>query len=367
MSEDSAEEKMQVTKEELKELIDERVEKRLKKEKQSRNTSKQEKVSRRDFLKKLGVGALGLGALSLPSVSALEVKDESLDVFTGASSSELTKYFSVSQGGPVNIQNTNLDLNNQNISGVNQINGQNADNIHSRYTDGEAQEAVEGYGFSSLEVSDVQRWYEPNDALQRADARSISGNEAALHWYGKDDSGGTRRMRHEWYDGSSYVSLTSGNNTIQVNGNDVATKNWVNDNSSGAGNIPLFDRSGNVQFGQQIFSTTNPTGGWSEIYDGSVDVTGVAFLEIWTTASYENYGYTGWTASSVTLNINGSTVGENDSGSGTLSGSTVINVVDQTSLNLLITGSAANSSADLVGGSFECTVDRNLKFLDELA
>ena len=113
MSDSTAEEKIEVTKEELKELIDERVEKRLKEETSDKRSSPDKgSVSRRDFLKKLGAGALGLGALSLPSVSAFDVKGDSFEVFTGTSSNNLTKYLSVPQGGPVEITNADLTVSN---------------------------------------------------------------------------------------------------------------------------------------------------------------------------------------------------------------------------------------------------------------
>ena len=129
----------------LEKIIEEKVEERThelekelekvkQKEKEESDITTKDKSSsgldRREFLKKSGLGALGLGALLSP-VSALSVKDSSFDVFTGTSSSDLTNYLSVGQGGPVNIQNTSLELNNQNINGVNQLNGQDADSLAS--------------------------------------------------------------------------------------------------------------------------------------------------------------------------------------------------------------------------------------------
>jgi len=78
------------------------------KEKESENN---QQISRREFLKKAGIGTIGLGALALTPSSALNIKDKDLDVFTGTSSSNVKKYFSVNQGGPVEIQNTDLIIN----------------------------------------------------------------------------------------------------------------------------------------------------------------------------------------------------------------------------------------------------------------
>jgi len=67
----------------------------------------EKKISRRDFLKKLGAGALGLGALSLSPTSALDIKDKyGLQVYDDTN----TQYFDVKPGGPVKVKNTSLQL-----------------------------------------------------------------------------------------------------------------------------------------------------------------------------------------------------------------------------------------------------------------
>jgi hypothetical protein len=112
-----------------------------------------EEVTRRSFLKKLGFGALGVGALSLSPSAALDVKHRNFNVFTGPSRNQATNYLSIEENGPVNIQNTDLNLNNQQINqvselqvdqinGVDAINGQDPENIDNRYTDQEAVNAV---------------------------------------------------------------------------------------------------------------------------------------------------------------------------------------------------------------------------------
>ena len=122
---------LEIKESELEALIEKKVEEKLGKSQGKVDPSQENSSSgldRREFLKRSGLGALGLGALLSP-VSALSVKDSSFDVFTGTSSSDLTNYLSVGQGGPVNIQNTSLDLNNQDINGVNQINGSDASSL----------------------------------------------------------------------------------------------------------------------------------------------------------------------------------------------------------------------------------------------
>jgi len=87
--------------------------KKLKKEigiRDSEAGEKQEEVSRRDFLKKLGTGALGIGVLSLNPASALNVKTDDFEVFAGSDKSSLTEYLSIGENGPFKIQNTSLQL-----------------------------------------------------------------------------------------------------------------------------------------------------------------------------------------------------------------------------------------------------------------
>lgn len=75
----------------------------------------QDEVSRRDFLKKLGAGALGLGAMGFTGVSALDIRGGDVNLRP-------------STGGETGVYST-LNLNNEDIINVNQINGQDVDNL----------------------------------------------------------------------------------------------------------------------------------------------------------------------------------------------------------------------------------------------
>jgi len=91
----------------------------LEKESEERRS---QKVSRRGFLKKIGLGAAGIGAATLiPSASALNIKDDNLDVYTGTDKNSIKKYFSVNQNGPVKIQNTDLKIENSTGNEVIQV------------------------------------------------------------------------------------------------------------------------------------------------------------------------------------------------------------------------------------------------------
>lgn len=86
----------------------------------SENTrSKSENVSRRQFLKKLGAGAIGLGAASLiPNVAGFDIKSsDGLEVWGDG-----TKHLNVPPGGPVQIENANLDMAGNNINNAGSIN-----------------------------------------------------------------------------------------------------------------------------------------------------------------------------------------------------------------------------------------------------
>lgn len=73
------------------------------------------KISRREFLKKAGLGTAGLATLMSP-VSALNIKSESFSVEDSSK-----KYLDISSGGAVNIRNADLDLNNNSLNGVGEL------------------------------------------------------------------------------------------------------------------------------------------------------------------------------------------------------------------------------------------------------
>ena len=123
-ADDEDKEKVEMDKEELEELIDRRVEKRVQEEldKRENNETNSEQdtenqdnsISRRNFLKKLGAGAIGLGALSLSPASALNIRSDNLEFFSGPDTS--VSDFSVDSAG-------NIGLSGSDIHGVSQIDG----------------------------------------------------------------------------------------------------------------------------------------------------------------------------------------------------------------------------------------------------
>ena len=133
MSEKASED--DINNEKLQDLIDQRIEekkeeikkeakKEAKKELQgmrsdsnsvASSSKASEGISRRDFLKKAGLGSVGLAALGFTSVSGLDVRSNNFSVFANSGN---TRYFSIGESGPVNVHGTELNLNEQSIIGV---------------------------------------------------------------------------------------------------------------------------------------------------------------------------------------------------------------------------------------------------------
>ncbi len=105
--------KITLEREELEDLIEKKVQERVEEELQKKKGSEEKKsqkekegMSRRSFLKKAGLGALGLGAMSLMPSAAYDIKSsDGLEVFESG-----TKYFDVNPGGPVEVKNTGFNL-----------------------------------------------------------------------------------------------------------------------------------------------------------------------------------------------------------------------------------------------------------------
>jgi len=89
---------------------------------------REQDISRRTFLKKLGLGAAGLGALTMSPTSALNIKDDDLDIYTGTSKNDLTKYLSITQNGEVKIQNTDLMIKGETAATQNWASGHGLEN-----------------------------------------------------------------------------------------------------------------------------------------------------------------------------------------------------------------------------------------------
>ena len=70
---------------------------------------KEKGMNRREFLKKAGLGTIGLGAMSLLPGSALEVRDsDGFQIYDGTDTG--TEALDVNVGGPVELKNTNFSV-----------------------------------------------------------------------------------------------------------------------------------------------------------------------------------------------------------------------------------------------------------------
>ncbi|MBC5793476.1 MAG: hypothetical protein H8Z69_05600 [Nanohaloarchaea archaeon] len=102
----------------LEEIIEMKVEDKLNstRDDTTREDISESGFSRRQFLKKLSYGVLGISALSVP-VSGFDVKSsDGLEVFTNAK-----KHFDVNPGGPVSIKSANLNMNQGEINSASNI------------------------------------------------------------------------------------------------------------------------------------------------------------------------------------------------------------------------------------------------------
>lgn len=239
--------------ENLEKIIDRKVEQRTQKleeklnkiEKENDSRQKEDSsnsalnLDRRDFLKKAGLGTLGLGALLSP-VSSLTVKDSGFDVFTGSSGGDLTNYLSVGQGGPVNIQNTSLELNNQNINGVNQLNGQDADSLSSE----------------GIPSGVITMW-------------SGTTSDVPSGWTLCDGSDGTPDLTNRFIVGSggSYsTGDTGGSNQVQLSVDEMPSHGHTGStDTSGSHSHGVRNDGSNYGTGTNLFS------GWSSNYNDTAD------------------------------------------------------------------------------------------------
>lgn len=254
--------------------------------------------SRRDFIKTLGLGTLGLGAASMiPGATALDIHDSNgLSVY-----SDNTNYFNVNPGGPVEVLNADLDLDDDLVDGntviwdstnnhipqdrlendavsvagnsvslgdstsINHgdLSNISSDDHHSRYTDSEAVNAVESESNLSLNSGvnigtgntnrdlNVGNWIYAdtgllmggNDWAGRIDWNSSgnyvrigtnNGNSSALRVYESD----TVRVA----DGT----LQAYGNGIRVQNSDRHSYNGITSTTSNNGHLMLDSNGGNL-------------------------------------------------------------------------------------------------------------------------
>jgi hypothetical protein len=86
--------------------------------------------------------------------------------------------------------------------------------------------------FNNLTVSGNQFWTATNGAYQRVDSRVESTNYARAHWYGVTDTGGTSNFRHAWYNGSSYINVTTDSTGVDFAGTLRSTLLYDRDNTN---------------------------------------------------------------------------------------------------------------------------------------
>jgi len=195
-------------------------------------TNKEKKeLSRRNFIKKLGAGVIGLGALTMSPVSALNVKDNDFDVFTGADTSSLEKYFSISQGGPVRVQNTNLELPTDRSIEDDQGNNRFSLNSGDTVINNEA-------GRQAILLRDGSRHRIEAYSDTPLIIRDNEGDFQGIRYNTNSSSPGTLQLTNADLD----INTNSIKNLSDPNNNqDAATKNYVDNNSSSAEEALAYD------------------------------------------------------------------------------------------------------------------------------
>jgi len=128
---DSGEEIIEISKNELEELVQNKVKEELRNQEDS--TVKQEKdvdskISRRGFLKKLGVGAASLGAFAVtPAAANINFKHDGSVLFNSDDVQVQKGGLEVEEGdvnvksGNIDVQNGNINLNGNNLSSVGKL------------------------------------------------------------------------------------------------------------------------------------------------------------------------------------------------------------------------------------------------------
>jgi len=108
------EDKVTISKSKLEKIIEQKVDQRLqekeKTETKTKDKNKSEKIDRRQFIKKAGLGTAGLAALGLAPASALNINTDQLSVNTGSDTGSLTENLIVDTDGNVEIPNGNIQI-----------------------------------------------------------------------------------------------------------------------------------------------------------------------------------------------------------------------------------------------------------------
>ena len=122
----SDESKIEALEERIKELEQKIEQNNQQTDQRQKSQQKSKHISRRQFLKKAGLGTIGIGALSLSPASALDIKSDNLSVHTSPDGSPTTEGLTVDENQKITIPNGDLDLNDNNLLNVTKINGKPA-------------------------------------------------------------------------------------------------------------------------------------------------------------------------------------------------------------------------------------------------
>ena len=248
----------------LEQIIEQKVEERIRQKENQKiqEQQKKEEIDRRNFMKKIGAGALGLGAASLiPSASALDIKDsQGLTVHQDS-----TEHLDVSSSA-VNVLNTVLQEQgnrvatrswaNSNLAGSNHLHdsqyvklsgdtmsGYLSTGGNNLYTDGGAISTNAGNlrldsGDQGIYIHDGTGNFNIKSGIEGGSntiTKGSGGSEIELEEYGRVEikvdsstsSGGTVDADTKMVIDHGSVNVTQG--TLEENGNRVATQSSLNE------------------------------------------------------------------------------------------------------------------------------------------
>ncbi len=163
-------------------------------------------ISRRGFLRKLGAGAAGLGALGISSASGLKLTKNSISNNSGFDFLDSgSQYFKINDGGPVEINNTNLRVATgqaiEDGSGVKRFSIVNSD--QTRLLDGEGFETFTARGSGAANPGGLIR----TDNGKPLKLFDVQGAFTALQYNSSSSAPGTLELTNAGLDLYGHVTL----------------------------------------------------------------------------------------------------------------------------------------------------------------
>ncbi len=240
-----------------------------------RNSSKNgNKISRRGFLKKLGVGAAGLGAFGLASASGLKLTRNGISGSSGLDFLDSgSEYFSLSSGGPLKLNSVDLDLSGNTITDSTQdyldLTG---DGNNVRIGTGQAIE--DGSGFGRVEILSNGS-YLHGEGGSKDNSLGLKNESKSYLRMGKNDFDFIDRKGS--FSAFKYYSSSSAPGTLELtNARLYSTENNIVYEGTGfETGFRLFNRSTSSATPTVNFENDDTTGTarlWGKVQNGTMEI-----------------------------------------------------------------------------------------------